>query len=295
MALLNPPGILPTAMWAVVRLLAAAPGPMPVEQARALLSPPALEDAGDHSMFKLALGALSDLELVQIGDGAIQLIEQPSEAAVADFRAFAALLRTDVLAPNRNTGLLGGDQVGPRDLTRALVWFLAQDPMQPLTWDSVQQRQAGAFSAEVGVPFSNDTRWNAFTFWSRALGLASEPLLYDGSGMRQLAPDPTPAVRHCLSAWPIGARIPVGEAIEGIRADLPVLPGGRYAGELGHSHDPHRLDAATSWALLCGHDQEWIRLERRADAAQSMLLIAPGKTGETRLVTEISILEDIVG
>jgi hypothetical protein len=292
MALLNPPGILPTAMWAVARLVADG-RPMNIKQAQALLSPTPLRGREDGTAFELAVDSLRELGLLRAErDGVLQLRGPLAPAAADDFAAFAADLRAAALAPDANTGIGDNDgQRGPRDLTRALVWFLSLDPLgEPLAHRDVERRQQGALPQRVGLPFRNDTRWNSFTFWGPALGLVTQPLLAT-TGPRRLVPDPTGAVRQVmLSSWKVGDRPRVRSFVERLLGELPVLPGGAYARALGIAHDPDRLDPATSFALVCGNHQGWLRLERAADAADSLLVVDPDAPGRTRVVTDITIL-----
>jgi hypothetical protein len=292
MALLNPPGILPTAMWAVTRLIADG-RPMNIKQAEALLSPTPLRGGGDGTDVKETVRALREIGLLRPErDGILQLTRPLAPAAADDFAAFAAELRAAALAPDLNTGIGDNDeQRGPRDLTRALVWFLTLDPLgEPLAHPDVERRQKGALPKQVGLPFRNNTRWNSFTYWGPALGLVNQPLLATG-GPRRLIPDPTGAVRQIvLSLWRAGDRPGVRSFVERLLGELPVLPGGAYARALGVVHDPERLDSATSFALLCGHHQKWIRLEYAADAADSLLVVDPDAPGRTRVVTDITIL-----
>ncbi len=292
MALLNPPGKLPTAMWAVARLVADG-RPMSIEQAEALLSPAPLRGREVRTPFDLAVESLRELDLLHAGgDGVLQLRRPLAPAAAGDFAAFGAELRAAALAPDLNTGIGDSEeQKGPRDLTRALVWLLSLDPLgEPLALHDMERRQQGGLPEEVGLPFRNDTRWYSFTYWGPALGLVSLPLLAT-SGPRRLVPDPTSAVRQIvLSSWRAGERPRVRSFIERLLGELPVLPGGAYARALGITHDPDRLDPATSFALLCGDHHGWIRLERAADAADSLLVVDPDAPGRTRVVTDITIL-----
>jgi hypothetical protein len=292
MALLNPPGILPTAMWALARLIADG-RPMRAEQAEALLAPASLRAGEDGTAFKHAVDPLRELGLLRVEqDGILQLTRPLPPVAAADFAAFGAELRTAAFAPEGNTGIGDNDeQRGPRDLTRALVWFLTLDPLgEPLDHKAVEQQQPGALPDRVGPAIINNARWNSFRYWGPALGLVSQPLLAS-SGARRLIPNPTSAVRQCvLAAWRTGDRPRVRSLVERLLGDLPVLPGGAYARALSIAYNPDRLDPATSFALLCGHDQGWIRLERGADASGSLLIVDPDARGRTRVVTDVTIL-----
>ena len=81
---------------------------------------------------------------------------------------FRPLVRDLILRDALNYGLWDSTE-GARDLTRALAWYLAQDPLQPpASWnepggvDVAQERQ---FTSGERI-FSNDTRWGAFDRWA---------------------------------------------------------------------------------------------------------------------------------
>jgi hypothetical protein len=293
MTLINDPASLPTPMWAVVRFLISAGGQHLADSAQAMLCPPSLLPEASRARdetFNHAVRTLCELGLVTADDGQLRLSPPARGLAADDVDGFCAVLRTAVLDPGRNEGLSeGDDQTGPKDLVRALTWFLSRDPFTSMNWNDVTQSQEDSLVPRVGKPIVNDSRWNRFSYWAPALGLASEPVLKDDRAGQPLLPDCTLAVRHTVrSAWVKDQRVEAAEAAERIVADLPVLPSGHYSQSLGLRPPPH-VSPALSYALLCGHDQGWIRLEHRSDAARDILLVDPDAATGTRRVTDISI------
>ena len=293
MTLINDPASLPAPMWAVVRFLISAHGQHPADSAQAMLCPPSLLPEASRSKdetFNRAVRSLRELGLVTADDGQLSLSPAGRRLAADDIDGFCAALRAAVLDPGRNEGLgESDDQTGPKDLVRALAWFLSCDPFTSLNWNDVVQLQEGAFASQVGKPIVNDFRWNRFAYWAPALGLASEPVLEDDRPGQPLLPDCTLAVRQTVqSAWVKDQRVDAAEAAERIVADLPVLPGGRYSQSLGLRPVPN-VSASLSYALLCGHDEGWIRLEHRSDAAREILLADPDAVAGTRRVSDIAI------
>ena len=65
-------------------------------------------------------------------------------------------------------------------------------------------------------------------------------------------------------------------------------PGGGYSRSLGLQAPAH-VSPSLSFALLCGHDQGWIRLEHRSDAARDILLSDPDTATGTRRVSDVTI------
>ncbi|MFF9644195.1 protein DpdG [Kitasatospora aureofaciens] len=299
MALINVEGSLPSPMWAVVRFLSFMKKPVPVDQCRALLSPSSLssDDGATDRTFDLAVSTLRGLGLVSVeeGNGDLRLADVLRDLGQEDLDAYTRLLRDAVLAPDRNTGLAdSGDQSGPRDLTRALAWFLSLDPMDPpVNWESAQLQQQDALKPEVGSPFSNDIRWQRFGYWAPALGLAARPLIPSG-GSSPLTPDCTLAVRQAMfERWQPGMHINAVETLRALRGALPVLPGGGYSQALGIT-SPGETAAGTalSFALLRGEDEGWIRFESNADARRVLSLHDPERPLSPRYVSDITILED---
>ncbi|WP_194892374.1 protein DpdG [Catenulispora pinisilvae] len=296
MALINTPASLPAPMWAVVRHLAAVKKPVAVNTARSVLSPSSLhkDDKADPT-FDNAVRTLTEYGAVAEANDRLALSDDWTDLTGGDPGEFADRMRHAIFAPERNDRLAETDgQEGPRDLTRALCWFLSLDPMAPpLSFEDVEQQQRGALPAKVGLPIRNDTRWGRFIYWGPVLGLAANSL-FPGEGRSQrLAVDCTAAVRRIISGtWKPGQTIDAADAVAALRKALPVLPGGAYSIALGLPTSAESVGAALSYALLCGHDQGWIRLERKADAPRAVQVIDPGLTSGARRVTHVTVLGD---
>lgn len=299
MALLNVEASIPPHLWAVVRFLATVKKPLPVEDVRKFLSPPSLA-VGDKQdkTFDQAVRTLHELGIVSgsSDDDELTLDGPARHLDGQDLEAFTCVLRTAVLAPQRNTGLAdSGDTLGPRDLTRTLAWFLSRDPMSaPVTWRNAQIDQSSTLVPDVGDPARNDTRWNRFAHWTPALGLGARPII-PVAGAGPLTPDCTGGVKQTVYAlWKVGERIDAVDLVRGVRAELPVLPGGSYSQALGiPSPGDASIDAALSFALLRGRDEGWLRLERDADARRVVNIIDPEQPG--RRVSDIVITEELRG
>jgi hypothetical protein len=290
MVLINEPASTPAPMWAVVRYLVSIGKPVASDAARALLCPLPLLDGQQDKTFDNAVATLAGLGLIKAAEGQLRLAEPITDLAVGDLTGFTVSLRRAVLSPERNAGL-GADnsQVGPRDLVRALAWFLTQDPeVAGLGPNDVAQRQTGAFGDDGGRALVNDVRWNRFTYWGPGLGLVAHALISDGRGTR-LVPDCTEAVRQTLAArWSDGRTRDATEVIDAILDQLPVLPGGRYSRELGLPAG-EIVAPSLSFALLRGHDEGWLTLDRRADAPRAVLLTDPDARGAVQRVSEITV------
>lgn len=290
-ALLNDPGSLPAPMWAVARFLLATSGDVSVADAQSLVSPASLQSSsGTDKTFRWAVDTLCMLGLASLDGGSITATSRLRRGSPKHMSTFAEMLRREVLAPARN-GSLGdnGDQTQGRDLVRALCWFLTLDPLRGYAWQDVEQLQAGAFAPSVGVPFTNDFRWSRFVYWAPTLGFAAASLLADGRSTR-LSPDCTAAVRATtLRSWNKGDHVPADQAISLLLEELPVLPGGRYSRALGLVPST-TTSASLSHALIRGHDEGWIRLEARSDAANDVTLVDPDIASGVRRVTDIGVL-----
>lgn len=287
MALLNPPGILPHALWALIRYLSTQKGLVTLDGAQGMLSPAALSPNASDDVFKFALTALIDLGLVEQvhGDDRAAMLRHRSHVPAGSresFRMFAKRLRSAVMSQEHNEGL-GADssQVGPRDLVRALCWFLSLDPLgDPVNVDTFENRQVTEhpLPAAAGVPFSNKTRWNAFLMWCPALGLGQQSLLPPKGNERALVPDATIAVQDVITEfWVPGETVATRTLVQRVRQALPVLPGGPLSLSLGLQPPGDRVDPVLSWALLRGQQDGWLNLQSQSDSADPELLTDPDR------------------
>jgi hypothetical protein len=242
-----------------------------------MLTPPALLRTGDNDEYDAAVKTLADLGVVQKAGGDIQLADEARVLSVDHVVGFNSLLRRAALAPARNVGIAdSADLDGPKDLVRALAWFLTRDPATPLDFDMVANLQDGAFHSHLPPPFVNDVRWGYFVYWAPALGFAARSLLDEG-GRAKLVPDCTIAVRETvLSLWSRGQSVRPSEAIDRILVELPVLPGGVYSRSLGLEVPDGGVSPALSNALLTGAELGWITLERDSDASDVRFLVDVG-------------------
>ncbi|MEU1477355.1 protein DpdG [Streptomyces sp. NPDC005760] len=306
MTLLNVDAAIPSQTWALVRLLTYLGKSISLEDARALLSPPPLraEETTTRPPFDCAVSSLLTLGLVQVDDERKELSLAGRATTLTssdDVETYTALLRHAVLEADRNSELgADNDAAGPRDLTRALAWFLVHDPMErPVDWVAAQRlldekdgKDRGLLRPEVLPLFANATRWTRFNYWAPALGLAAAPLFRtEGSG--PLVPDCTVAVKQTVAElWQEEQRINAVEALQVLREHLPVLPGGAHSLALGiPSPGENVAGAALSFALLRGHEEKWLRLEHDDDARHILHMYDPDRPASPRTISDITILE----
>ncbi|MEU4517449.1 protein DpdG [Amycolatopsis sp. NPDC024027] len=290
MSLLNVEAPLPQYLIVALRFLAHVGKSIGEDQARALLCPPGVSG---QKVVDSALSTLVSLELISRENGALDLAVAvtPQHDSVVD------ALRKAILAPENNTGL-GEDagQSGPRDLVRALCWFLTIDPTtEALGWSEVQRRQGHSLKADLGDPIKNDTRWNPFCSWASVLGFCTPALISAADGLTgaRLTPDCTTAVRRAASThWKPGESLEPEVALRELREALPVLPGGLYSTSVGlESPRANHAGAALSFALLRAHDEKWLRLEQNDDARSLLYLEDPDQPGYPRTFSSVTVLE----
>lgn len=284
MALINEGASFPSFMWAVVRLLLVLGGKADAESAKLLLTPPTLL-AGETKEFSMAVKSLADLGVVADDDEVVELTSAARALSPDDIAGFNGLLRHAALDPARNEGLADSpDLDGPKDLVRALAWFLMRDPLVPQGWESVAQFQRGAFASSLPPPFANEVRWGRFIYWAPALGFAAAPLI-PKEGRSPLVPDCTVAVRETvLSLWREGQTVRASEAVDRIVEELPVLPGGRYSRMLGLTPPVGQVAASLSNALLAGEMDGWLVFSSPSDA-DNIFLVDGSDTREVALFT----------
>jgi hypothetical protein len=279
MTLINAPASLPSYMWAVVRLLLASNGSADEKAAKLMLTPPTLP-AGETDEFDDAVRSLAELGIVAKAEGVVELAEAVRGLRPNDVAGFNGLLRRAALDPARNGGLAESDGLeGPKDLVRALAWFLTQDPVISLDWDEVGELQDRTFPRHLPPPFANNFRWGRFVYWAPALGFGAQPLLDEGGAVR-LVPDCTVAVRETvLALWKKGQSVSPGEAVDSIIAELPVLPGGAYSRSLGlAAPDGDEVSVSLSNAILTGAEAGWIKFDDKSDAGDVTFLVDAGGT-----------------
>jgi hypothetical protein len=203
------------------------------------------------------------------------------------------MIRDLVLSDAVNYGLWDSTE-GARDLTRALAWYLAQNPLQPpAPWNEprgVDVAQEQQFGAGERV-FSNDTRWGAFERWSTFLGFSCH---LPRGGKAVLVPDPTEVVRHVIGSVLSTQRQEIGVAIEELGQRIPVLDGGAYRREVEARMRPEAVRSASdlvspslAHALLRLRDERVIMLEDLADAPLKVRL--PDRFGPERTITHASL------
>lgn len=298
MALINDPASRPAAMWAVTRFLASEKHLVSVDRARDLLTPVTVV-GDDHKMFEWAISTLESLGLVgRSGEGKLSMTGPAEALDGKDYGAFITVLRNAALSHDLNTGI-GDDssQVGPRDLCRALCWFLTLDPTgEALSRDTYLDLQKGALKPEVGSAIVNDNRWGYFTDWAPALGFGAEALPTSGDASH-LVPDCTAAVRQTVKAlWKPGDTVSAVELLRSLREALPVLPGGAYSTAVGLASPGKTVTGpALSFALLRGDGEGWLKLERDADARQFLSVHDPEHPTSPRPYSSIKIFEDLNG
>jgi hypothetical protein len=302
MALLNPPQILPNVAVVIFRALRSADNyELTREDLERSVAPAALPRgegaaAGPGSKgLDDTLNACVVFKMIEREGETVRLHPQLPED-VRDRRRepdLRRLIRGLILSEELNFGLWESTE-GARDLTRALAWYLAQDPLRaPGGWnephgvDIVQERQFGAGERV----FSNDTRWGAFDRWASFLGFGVH-IPRDNKNV--LLPDPTEVVRDALPEVLTETRQEVGPVVEDLGRRIPVLDSGTYRREV---EDRMRSDAVVAssdslspsltHALLRLRDERALVLEDLADAPMKMRL--PEGYGPERTITHLSL------
>lgn len=238
MALLNPPELRPSVMIIIARYLAGRRGQRDnIDRLTAALAPPGLAGVNPDHDVRVNLAAATDIGLLTRSGDDVALDEGILPITRRGDDAIADAIRERVLDEARNTGPWGS-QVGARDLTNALSWFLTfSADTSPLQMEGpvravkdLQERDFGPRQGAndddlAGWPIANQYRWNTFRRWSCALGFAwvSPP------PRNQLVPDPTRAIRAVLpTVMGRSSELAARDIIDSLASTLPVLDGGRY-------------------------------------------------------------------
>jgi hypothetical protein len=303
MALLNPPQILPAVARVLFRALQEADGfglsradlaksAAPAALSRGDGSPP----GGGPTAFDITLTACVAIGLFDRDGEVIRLHPDLPEYARnrrQRDRHFTPMVRELVLRDEVNYGLWDSAE-GARDLTRALAWYLTQNPLRPpAPWNEpngVDVAQEHQFGAGERV-FSNDTRWGAFDRWATFLGFGYH-LPRDGKTV--LVPDPTEVIRNVVPSVFTAQRREIGVVIEELGHRIPVLDGGTYRREVEARMRPEAVQSAgdllspsLAHALLRLRDERVIVLEDLADASLKVRL--PRGFGPERTITHASL------
>lgn len=236
MALLNPPELRPSVIVIVTRYLAGRRGQRDnAERLIATVAPAGLQGANPDLDVRVNVSAAVELGLIHRAGDDLSLADGVLAIARRGDGAIAHAMRSRILDESLNTAPWGS-QVGARDLTNALSWFLTfsanDSPVQMEGQDraakDLQERDFGPRQGTgdddtAGWPISNPTRWNAFRRWSCALGFAWV------SPRTQLVPDPTRAIRAVLpTVMDAISELTARQFIDNLASALPVLDSGLY-------------------------------------------------------------------
>lgn len=286
MDVLNPSPVLclPQAMWLTYRTIMER-SDLSEEEILALVTPTAMREGtpsgGAHAT--RALRGLREFGLVQQSNDGLY-----SAAKVKDAAGFIRLLRHRLVVP---PATLGPEMKGAPDLRQGLVWLMRQIPAQPLFWKDV----------ETSMPanlFTNDTRWNAFRWWSRALGLSQSALSIMGTGANQksakIVADPSEAVIDVI-LHPVGTplsrreQIPIQQLLAFLCDEIPVLPGHPSATYEGLADAGDTDMRALGLALSCAEARGVLSMTYGSDPSGVMALPDAQDHGRNRYVSAVTI------
>ena len=304
MALLFPPEILPNVARTLFRALQAADdfelpnddlakSVAPVSLPRGVGAPPGPGTRGfDNTLTGCLMLGLFER------DGDVIRLHPDLPNAARDRRKrdeqFRPLVRDLVLRDAMNYGLWESSE-GARDLTRALAWHLAQNPLSPpASWNEprgIQAVEVDQFGADGDRIFSNDTRWGAFCRWATFLEFGH---YLPTHGQDVLVPDPTDVIRHAVPSVLTVERQEIGVVIEELGRRIPVLDSGSYRREVEARMKPEAVRSAVdllspslAHALLRLRDERVIVLEDLADAPLKVRL--PQGFGPEPTITHASL------
>ncbi|MFD4292870.1 hypothetical protein ACFWPA_08615 [Rhodococcus sp. NPDC058505] len=286
MDVLNPsPALcLPQAMWIIHRTIMDNPD-LSKDQVLNLVTPTSMRSAipqsGAHA--DRALHGLREFGLVHRDSDDLHSAE-----TVRDVADFMRRLRHRLVVPPET---IGQEAEGAPDLRRGLVWLMRQIPTQPLHWRDTQT------SMPAGL-FTNDTRWNGFSWWSQALGFSRPalkimvPAKQNATG--RIVADPTDAVVDVIShpvgpPLPIGEQIPVQQFLDFLRSELPVLPGHPHATYDGLEEDVDTGMRALGLALSCAEERGVLSMTYQSDPSGVVALPDARDHGRDRYVSAVTI------
>ncbi len=286
MDVLNPrPALcLPQAMWIIHRTIMDSPD-LSKEQILDLVIPTAMRSEvpqnGAHA--DRALRGLREFGFVQQDSDGLHNAE-----TVTDAGDFMRRLRHRLVVPPE---VLGQEMEGAPDLRQGLVWLMRQIPTQPLHWKDTQT----SMPADL---FTNDTRWNGFSWWSQALGFSRPtlkimvPTKQNATG--RIVADPTEAVVDVISQPvgtppPVGEQIPIQQFLDFLRSELPVLPGHPRATYDGLAEDVDTGMRALGLALSCAEERGVLSMTYQSDPSGVVALPDARDHGRDRYVSAVTI------
>jgi hypothetical protein len=273
-------------MWVIHNTIMKHPD-LSEEETLALVIPNAMREStpmgGAHAV--RALRALREFGLVQrASDGSHEAQEVRGAAG------FLRLLRHRLASPPMT---FGPDFDGAPDLRLGLIWLMRRSPVIPLDWAYVE--------ANSNQIFTNDTRWNVFTDWTKALGFSRPALTAMSTGLGQketgvkIVPDPTEAVIDVIRdpvgpKLPVSEQIPVQQLLDFLRSELPVLPGHPSATYDGIGNDPDNALRALGLALSCAEQRKVLSMAYQSDPSGVMALPDAQDYGRDRYVSAVRIM-----
>lgn len=275
----NPSPALPQTMWLVYRAAMDRPN-IPTAELFDLVVPTAIRaktpSAGAH--FRIAVTALRRLGVVTT-DG--EVLEAPK---LPDARAFLRLLRHRIVQP---PAAFGADFDGADDIRRGLIWLMRQSPSKALDYE--------ADVAPKTSVFVNGTRWNTFRTWCDALGIGQTSLTVTApnKGGNRIVPNPSRAVVDAIAnpsgvGLPKGEQLPIGQLVEFLRRELPVLPGHPSASFDGLADDEGNGLRVLGLALTTAEELNILTLKYQSDPS-SVMALPDAQHGKTRYVSAATI------
>lgn len=156
----------------------------------------------------------------------------------------------------------------------ALAWFLCQDPAIPLPWGynyrELINDDCGPDNG--GFELRTEASCEQFVYWARFLGFAWR---LNVEGRNSVIPDPAKSIARTMRSWGQSGstdRQPIGDILDRLSVDLPVLEGGIARSEIESKFAPDRqraegnISRSTSFALRRLERSGRIQMNRLADA-----------------------------
>lgn len=275
----SPAPCLPQAMWLVYRTIMGRPG-VSSDELFDLVVPTDMRSStpseGGH--FRSALSALKKLRLVQTDRDAMRV------GQLSGPEAFLRLLRHRIVHPP-HAFEEGFD--GAEDIRNGLIWLMRESPTGALDYDSDVATRT--------TVFTNGTRWNTFRTWCDVLGFGQAALevMATGSAQGRIVPNPTRAIVDAIKhpfgePLPRGRQIPIGQCMEFLRAELPVLPGHPSATFAGLEGEDRNALRVVGLALTAAEEVDILKMSYQSDPSGVMAL-PDAQQGQSRYVSAVTI------